>query len=68
MSRHDTLCPLARAYKVASAVMAGTLLCSILSFAAGAQPARASTCTDSLQAKIDAAPVGGTVTASIVSR
>jgi len=44
-------------------MVAGTFLCSILAVVASGATAQAATCSGSLQAKIDAAPVGGTVTA-----
>jgi len=64
MNKHDSLCPLTWACKITCTVVVGTLLCLTLVSAFSAQPAEAATCSDSLQAKIDAAPAGGTVTAS----
>lgn len=55
--------PLTRACKIPFAVMATTLLCAFLAAFASAEPARAADCSGSLQAKIDAAPAGGTVRA-----
>jgi Right handed beta helix region len=58
--------PFARESKVsvAYAMVAGVFCCVIFAIIAHAEPAvAATTCSDSLQAKIDAAPVEGTVTA-----
>jgi parallel beta-helix repeat protein len=55
--------PLARARKVACAVVSATFMCLVFAIAASSEPVQAAPCSGSLQAKIDAAPVGGTVRA-----
>ena len=50
--------------KLVLSVVAGTLLCLIFVIATSSQPAWAATCSDSLQDKIDMAPVGSTVKAN----
>jgi parallel beta-helix repeat protein len=57
------LTPLARARNVACAVVVAAVVCCVLASAASSKPVQAATCSGSLQAKINAAPVGGTVRA-----
>ena len=59
--RHNRLSP---SVTYATTALLGLLFAIVLVLGLPTQSAQAATCTDSLQAKIDAAPSGGTVTAN----